>query len=75
MIMFYLLKNLRRSKKLETNFYIHSQIVDIEAVELYKLLTKIKEIGAVPICVKTDCVIFNSDKPLDILMNIGRREY
>ena len=58
--------NLRRSKKLETNFYIHSQIVDIEAVELYKLLTKIKEIGAVPICVKTDCVIFNSDKPLDI---------
>jgi len=49
-------------KKLETNFYIHSQILNIEAVELHKLVMKIKEVGGVPICVKTDCVIFTADK-------------
>ena len=60
--------NKKTMKKLETNFYIHSQILDIEAVELHKLVMKIKEVGGVPICVKTDCVIFTADKskPLDI---------
>ena len=40
--------NLRRSKKLETNFYIHSQIVDIDAIELHKLVMKIKETQFTP---------------------------
>ena len=41
---------------METNFYIHAQILDIEAVELHKLVMKI------------DCVLFYCEelKPLDI---------
>ena len=54
--------NKKTMKKLVTNFYIHSQILDIEAAELHKLVMKIKEVGGVPIFVKTDCVIFTADK-------------
>jgi hypothetical protein len=60
--------NKKKFKKLETNFYIHSQILDIEAVELHKLVMKIENVGGIPICVKTDCVLFYCEelKPLDI---------
>jgi len=55
-------------EKLETNYYVYSQILDIEAVELHKLLEKVKNIDGIPICVKTDCVMFyhNNEKPLNI---------
>ena len=34
--------NKKKFKKLETNFYIHAQILDIEAIELHKLVMKIE---------------------------------
>ena len=55
-------------EKLETNYYIYSQVLDEEAVELHKLLQKIKNVGGSPICLKTDCVLFyhNEKQPLNI---------
>ena len=45
-------------KNLETNFYIHSQILDIEAMEAHKLYTLLKNISCVPLCVKTDAIVY-----------------
>jgi hypothetical protein len=44
-------------QKLETNFYLHSHILDIEAIELHKLHMLVKQ-TAIPLCCKTDCVVF-----------------
>ena len=45
-------------EKLETIYHIYSQVLDEEAIQLYKFLQKIKNIGGSPICLKTDCVLF-----------------
>jgi len=44
--------------RLETNFYIHSHILDLEAIEAHKLYNLLKESHCVPICVKTDAIVF-----------------
>ena len=57
-------------KKIESAFPIHAQILDCEAIELHKLVNKIKEQGGVPYEVKTDAVnyfaseIIDFDKPV-----------
>jgi hypothetical protein len=63
-------------EKLETSYYVYNQILDIEAVELHKLLEKVKNINGIPICVKTYCVMFyhNNEKPLNIDCNFWDKE-
>ena len=53
-------------KHLDTNFYIYSQIVDIEAMEAHKLFKMIQSNGGVPICVKTDAIIYVEKNEIDI---------
>ena len=43
---------------LETYYPIYAQVLDIEAIELHKMLETIKAEGGNPICVKTDAVIY-----------------
>ena len=56
-------------QKLTSYHPIHAQILDIEAIELHKLVNKVINHGSIPVCVKTDAVIFavNPKKaPIDI---------
>ena len=53
-------------KHLDTNFYIYSQIVDIEAMEAHKLFKMIQSNGGVPLCVKTDAIIYVEKNEIDI---------
>ena len=50
---------------LETYFPIHAQILDIEAIELHKMMVTIKKEGGNPICVKTDAVIYEHPYEID----------
>jgi hypothetical protein len=43
--------------RLETGFYIHSQILDMEAIVAYELYELVSQYG-VPICVKTDAIVY-----------------
>jgi hypothetical protein len=45
-------------KSIETSFYIHSQILDLEAVELHKLLRITND--TITLCVKMNCVVFQT---------------
>ncbi len=51
--------------KLENTFPIYAQILDIEAMELYKLTNLVKKNGGVPICIKTDAVVYFGHKEVD----------
>ena len=50
---------------LETYFPIHAQILDIEAIELHKMMEKIKSEGGNVIGVKTDAVIYEHPYEID----------
>jgi hypothetical protein len=52
--------------KLESSYPIYSQILDCEAIELHKKTEMLKKSGCIPICVKTDAVVYFSEKPLNI---------
>ena len=52
-------------KKLESYFPIHAQILDLEAIELHKLVSKIEGAWGVPCAVKTDAVIYYAHEPID----------
>lgn len=52
-------------KKIESLFPLHAQILDCEAIELYKLGNKIKEHGGIPYEVKTDAVNYFADEMID----------
>jgi DNA replication protein DnaC len=45
-------------KKMESYFPIHAQVLDCEAIELYKLVELIKDAGHYPYAVKTDAVLY-----------------
>ena len=45
-------------KKMESYFPIHAQVLDCEAIELYKLVQLIKDAGHYPSVVKTDAVLY-----------------
>ena len=51
-------------KKIESAFPIHAQILDCEAIELYKLVEKIKQHGGIPYEVKTDAVNYFAVAPV-----------
>jgi len=52
-------------KKIESTFPIHAQILDCEAVELHKLVNKIKDHGGIPYEVKTDAVNYYANEHID----------
>jgi 5-methylcytosine-specific restriction enzyme A len=55
-------------EKLENAFPIFAQILDCEAMELHKMTTLLSSNGFIPVCVKTDAVVYFSKEnaPLDI---------
>ena len=55
-----------RIDKIESCFPIHMQVLDEEAIELHKLSELIKDKGGKPILLKTDCVIYEKDEPIDL---------
>ena len=55
-----------RIDKIESCFPIHMQVLDEEAIELHKLSELIKDKGGKPILLKTDCVIYENDEPIDL---------
>lgn len=52
-------------KKIESAFPIHAQVLDCEAIELHKLVNKIKLHGGIPYEVKTDAVNYFADEIID----------
>jgi len=50
--------------KLENAYPIYAQILDEEAMELYKLVEIVESKGGIPICIKTDAVVYFSKKKL-----------
>lgn len=50
---------------LSSAFPIHAQILDMEAIELHKMINIIKENNGVPVYVKTDCVGYLSKNKID----------
>ena len=53
-------------KKIDSFFPIHLQVLDCEAIELHKIIMMVKEQGGLPVCVKTDAVIYHRLKAIDI---------
>lgn len=53
-------------KKLESAYPIHAQILDCEAIELHKLVTKIKERGGFPYEIKTDAVSYYAENVIEL---------
>lgn len=56
----------RKIEKLELHYPIHAQILDCEALELHKLMTYINNNGGVATQVKTDCVNYIANEPIDL---------
>jgi len=54
---------------LETNFYIHSHILDIEAMEAYKMYQLILSKNCTPLCVKTDAIIYLDNSSMNNAIN------
>jgi len=52
--------------KMESAYPIYAQVLDCEAIELYEMVELLKENNAVPICVKTDAVVYFANSPLKI---------
>jgi 5-methylcytosine-specific restriction endonuclease McrA len=52
--------------KLEGTFPIHAQVLDCEAIELHKKIQLLEQNGAIPICVKTDAVVYFAKEPINI---------
>jgi DNA replication protein DnaC len=53
-------------KKIESTFPIHAQILDCEAIELHKLVTKIRERGGFPYEIKTDAVSYYAEDIIEL---------
>jgi hypothetical protein len=51
--------------KLENSYPIYAQILDIEALELYKLTKIVESQGGVPVCIKTDAVVYLAETEID----------
>lgn len=52
--------------KLENAYPIYAQILDCEAIEAYKKVQMLEENGAIPICVKTDAIVYYANEAIDI---------
>ena len=53
--------------KLENAYPIYAQILDCEAIELYKMVQLLNEQkDCIPVCVKTDAVVYYAKQALDI---------
>jgi hypothetical protein len=60
------------TNSLETNFYIHSHILDLEAIEAHKLYTILLEHNCIPLCVKTDAIIYIDQSKNNNAIDINR---
>lgn len=49
-------------QKLDSFYSIYSTILDVEALELYKLVKFVESKNRIPICVKTDAVIYSGEE-------------
>lgn len=58
----------RSIEKLESAFPIFAQILDCEAIELHKMTALLSSNGFIPVCIKTDAVVYFSKEnaPMDI---------
>jgi len=61
-----IITNKNQINKLEGSYPIYTQILDCEAVELHKFVKKIEKNGGKGVCIKTDAVVYVSQKPLNI---------
>jgi hypothetical protein len=52
--------------KLENAYPIYAQILDCEAIESYKMTKLLESQNYIPICVKTDAVVYFGNSPLNI---------
>jgi tRNA A37 threonylcarbamoyladenosine biosynthesis protein TsaE len=52
--------------KLENAYPVYAQILDCEAIELYKMVKLVKQNKGIPVCVKTDAVVYYATKALDV---------
>jgi hypothetical protein len=61
-----LITNEKETEQLDNCYPIYAQILDIEALQLHKTIQRVERRGAIPVCVKTDAVVYLASKPVDL---------